>query len=50
MKKTIKKVLIIALVYSIGIGCVLALCSNAEKVNNQNYSEPSYYEYEISNK
>jgi len=34
--KKIKKVLIIALIYLIGIGCVLALCSNAEKVNNQN--------------
>lgn len=50
MKKTIKKALIIALIYSIGIGCLFFLSWNAERVNNQNYSEPSYYEYEISNK
>ncbi len=36
MKKAIKKVLIIALIYSIGIGCVFILSWNAERINNQN--------------
>lgn len=34
MKKAIKKVLIIALVYSIGIGCVLAMCLRAEQIDS----------------
>lgn len=34
--KKIKKVLIIALIYLIGIGCVLAMCSRAEQIDNQN--------------
>lgn len=34
MKKTIKKVLIIALVYSIGVGCILAMCLRTEQIDN----------------
>lgn len=36
MKKTIKKVLIIALVYSIGFGCIFAMCSRAKQIDNHN--------------
>lgn len=30
----IKKALIIVLIYSIGIGCVFAMCSRAEQIDN----------------
>lgn len=43
MKKTIKKVLIIALVYSIGIGCVLAMCLRAEQINSHNETKNVSY-------
>lgn len=38
MNKTIKKVLTIALIYLIGIGCVLSLCARAEQVNKKELS------------
>jgi hypothetical protein len=48
--KKIKKALIIALFFSIGLLCVFALCSRAEQIDNQPTNEYSYYEYEMSNK
>lgn len=47
----LKKALIIALFYGIGILCVFAMSCRAEQIdNNSNYNDHSYYDYEISNK
>jgi surface polysaccharide O-acyltransferase-like enzyme len=46
----LKKALIIALFFSIGLICVFVMCSRAEQINNQPTNEYSYYEYEMSNK
>jgi len=49
--KKIKKALIIALFYGIGIACVFAICFRAKQIdNNSNYNNHSYYEYEIAHK
>ena len=47
--KKIKKALVIALFFGIGILCVFALSSRAEQINNSNNNNHSYYEYELSN-
>lgn len=47
----LKKALIIALFYGIGILCVFALSFRARQIDsNSTYNEYSYYEYEMSNK
>lgn len=49
--KGIKKALVIALFFGIGILCVFALSFRAEQIDrNSNYNDHSYYDYEISNK
>ena len=49
--KEIKKALVIALFFGIGILCVFALSFRAEQIdNNSNYNNHSYYEYEIAHK
>lgn len=49
--KRIKKALVIALFFGIGILCVFALSFRAEQIdNNSTYNDHAYYEYEISNK
>ena len=49
--KKIKKALVIALFFGIGILCVFALSSRMEQIDsNSNNNEYSYYEYEMSNK
>ena len=49
--KEIKKALVIALFFGIGILCVFALSFRAEQIDNTaNNNEYSYYEYEMSNK
>lgn len=49
--KKIKKALLIALFFGIGIACVFALSLRAEQIdNNTNYNNNSYYEYEIAHK
>ena len=49
--KKIKKALIIALFFGIGILCVFALSSRAEQIDrNSTNNNHSYYDYEISNK
>lgn len=47
----LKKALVIALFYGIGIACVFALSLRAKQIdNNSNYNNHSYYDYEMSNK
>jgi len=47
----IKKALVIALFFGIGILCVFALSFRAEQIDsNSNNNEYSYYEYEIAHK
>lgn len=48
--KEIKKALVIALFFSIGLICVFVMCSRAEQINNQPTNNNSYYEYEIAHK
>lgn len=46
----IKKALVIALFFGIGLLCVFALSLRAEQIDKQPTNEYSYYEYEMSNK
>lgn len=49
--KKIKKALVIALLYGIGMLCIFSLSLRANQIDNDsNYNEYSYYEYEMSNK
>lgn len=44
MNKTIKKALIIALIYLLGIGCVIAFILRAEQLDNQHEINTISYE------
>lgn len=42
----IKKALIIVLIYLIGIGCIFAMCSRAEQINN--HRETNNVSYKVN--